>query len=162
MTTPARIRPARAGDLDQMAALFFDIHTFHVRLRPDLFRDAPIGELRAHLAGQLDDEDVRILVAEQDDRLVGYALLRRISHPGTLLAYCFTWMLIDTIVVHRDYRKRRIGSSLVDACLDLAREQKADRLILDFMEGNDGAKAFYLKKGFRYEKHRFEARLDPD
>jgi len=48
---------------------------------------------------------------------------------------------------------------LLDACIEQAHSQKAGRLILDFMEGNDRAKEFYLKRGFRFEKHRLEATL---
>ncbi len=69
------------------------------------------------------------------------ALYERKPEPGELL--------MDGIAVDREYRGRGIGGLLLDALAAFAREEGFDRLRLDVIDSNPGAKALYERVGFR-------------
>ena len=85
----------------------------------------------------------RTLVAVKDDEVVGVATF------GTQNDAFVMWKLY----VLPDYHGHGIGSRLMDAVVDRAREAEHDRIILSYMEGNQLAARFYRRHGF-VETHR--------
>jgi ribosomal protein S18 acetylase RimI-like enzyme len=60
--------------------------------------------------------------------------------------------------VHRDWRGKGIGTRLIDAALDSARELKLERIELEVFASNKNAVSLYGKKGFEVEGIRRKAR----
>lgn len=80
-----------------------------------------------------------VLVAEVDDRIVGMAGLGEKDGVPVL------WKLY----VLPETQGSGVGSALMAAVFERLRDQGADRLRLEYLDGNDRAAAFYRAQGFR-------------
>ncbi|MCG8376693.1 MAG: GNAT family N-acetyltransferase [Chlorobiales bacterium] len=58
-------------------------------------------------------------------------------------------LLMDGIAVHRDYRGKGIGRRLLEELAVYAREEGYDRLRLDVIDTNSGARKLYERVGFK-------------
>ena len=96
---------------------------------------------------QLDDPRHAWWVAQQDQRLAGFA------HASLDGADC----KLDKLYVHPDLQRQGIGRALLATAQDWARAQHAHRLWLQVNRGNTQAIAAYQKQGFHIvESHVFD------
>ena len=96
---------------------------------------------------QLDDPRHAWWVAQQDQRLAGFA------HATLDGADC----KIDKLYVHPDSQRQGIGRALLETVQNWARAQHACRLWLQVNRGNTQAIAAYQKQGFHIvESHVFD------
>lgn len=80
----------------------------------------------------------RLLVAEADERVLGYAVLWFSADEGEL----------GDLAVHPDVRRRGVGRRLVHACLNEARRRRARSLFLEVRSSNLAARGLYQALGF--------------
>ena len=90
-------------------------------------------------AGELDNPLACYFVAEEEGRLLGYAGLWGISGEGN----------ITNIAVEPEYRRKKVGSSLLSALIGYAREHRFKFLTLEARISNEPAKRLYKAFGFR-------------
>ena len=135
------IRPARVGDIDDVVRLgelwaVEDITFGHV--------PTPAEQLKAQL-------DHYFWVAEDSARIVGFAYGS--VHTSECLAVIpagETYLEVDEVYVHPDYRCQSIGSQLVDRLIDEAGSHGITRFLL--MSANKDWQrtvSFYQKHGFK-------------
>jgi RimJ/RimL family protein N-acetyltransferase len=128
----ARVRPARAADLDLL------VHAARASLveehRPDPFEGDPEGFLR-WVSGRVP----RALVVESEGRVafVGYADVRR--PQGHLLQGVYTWP---------EFRRRGLAAAGVSALCELAFASGAAHVQLAVVDGNLPAERLYRRVGF--------------
>jgi len=75
------------------------------------------------------------------------------------MAICYirysTWkgpvLYLEDLVVKDEYRKLGVGSALLDACLDFAKEKKHTRMTWQVLEWNEPAIKFYKKHGVTFD-----------
>jgi ribosomal-protein-alanine N-acetyltransferase len=79
-------------------------------------------------------------VAEQGGEIVGFLIAKR--EPRKVLH-------IVTIDVVESWRRRGVGSVLIDAAEQWARDSKLDLIGLETAEDNLAAQRFYSKRGYR-------------
>jgi GNAT superfamily N-acetyltransferase len=99
------------------------------------------------------------LLAYLEEELVGYASLREAPAPAGLEG----GNAIEIVQLYSDQRMigKGVGPALMQACLDIAREQHRDWVWLGVWEHNHRAIAFYAKWGFeRFGEHLFIVGLD--
>ncbi len=133
--TPA-IRAAIPGDAAQLHALIQD-HAAHERSRAPL----TVAELAALLAA--DPPPIRVLVAEQAGRILGY------------VAVTFDWSLwrarpygqLEGLFVAAGTRGAGLGARLLDAAVERAAEAGLDRLEWQTPAWNADAIRFYRRAG---------------
>ena len=77
------------------------------------------------------------LVADLEDRVVGYAVLRVAGEVADL----------ERIAVGPAHRRIGLATALLDGLRDRARRSGADRVVLEVGEANAGARAFYRASG---------------
>jgi GNAT superfamily N-acetyltransferase len=77
---------------------------------------------------------------------VGFALLGSTELPGS--SPDGSDLELKRIYTLSRYHGSGMGSQLMEAAVDCAREKRARRLLLGVYAGNDRALAFYAKKGF--------------
>ena len=121
------IRPATAADVDAIARLEQE------NLGKDAWSRALVEE---GVAGEL--PTVRYLVAEEGDYVVGHAVVSVVADISEL----------QRIAVDPFHRRDGLATRLLDEVVVLARDEGADRLLLEVREDNDGAIAFYAARGF--------------
>ncbi len=147
-----KIRPAQAGDLEDLLALEHEV--FHTdRLS------------RRSLRRFLGSPQAQLLIAELDGRLAGYALVLFRSNSAVARLY--------SIAISPHAGRRGIGRLLLAAAEEAALARNARSLRLEVHEKNDPAIALYKKSGYRVFGHhkeyygdrgnalRFEKRLRP-
>ena len=97
--------------------------------------------------------DTKIFVAvNKDGKIIGATTLlieQKFIHEGGLVGH------IEDVVTHKDFRKIGVGSSLIEASLDFARNAGCYKVILDCSEENV---PFYKKLGF--ERRSIQMRID--
>lgn len=122
-----RLRDIRLRALTDAPASFASSHEREVAFPPETW------------AERLADPASGWWVARTGDGAdVGLVCLRMEETGGHLLSM---W-------VAPEVRAARVGSRLVDAALAWARENGAERVRLWVVDGNEGARAFYARKGF--------------
>ena len=76
-----------------------------------------------------------------------------VEADGRIVAVLVLWLLVDeahiaTIATHPDFRRQRIGETLMLEALRSARAEGARRAFLEVRAGNMAAQALYKKYGF--------------
>jgi GNAT superfamily N-acetyltransferase len=103
-----------------------------------------VEEFTALWGGTLDDPSSCWRIVEVDRRPVGFGLIYlaapRTRPPGAFLH----WAYLD-----QRYRHQGLGRLLLDDLLNWARAQGANRVELQFIDGNEAAYRFWTKMGFR-------------
>lgn len=108
----------------------------------------PLFEVEASDLAQLDDpqgaiidKGGRVLIAEYDGQPVGTAALVNGHEPGTVE--------LVKMSARADLRGIGIGKALISACIESARDMKADRIWLETNSQLDAALGLYRASGFR-------------
>jgi putative acetyltransferase len=133
-----KIRPARPEDSEAMYA----VYTTSVRtLAKDHHTPAQIevwvGGLTPQTFARSVDGQLLLVAEEIDGHIVGYAHLD-VPRGG-----------VEAIYVHPDYARKRIGSQLLEAMEEVARQAGITELNLD---ASPNAVPFYAQAGFRAEQ----------
>ena len=106
------------ADYDAMVVLFGELDEFHRQARPDFFRrfDGP-ARTREQIAQWLAGPGSTVLVAEDDDEIVGLAVLLARLPSAFAGAVPRRVIELDNLVVRADRRGRSIGHRLLRAMM---------------------------------------------
>lgn len=88
---------------------------------------------------ELINENARYLVAKLDRKIVGYVGIWLILDEGH----------ITNVAVHNDYRGQKIGDKLVQALVNLCKENNINSMTLEVRVSNIVAQNLYKKYGFK-------------
>ena len=88
------------------------------------------------------------------------------SRPAAIAGLAVVAQLIDdcelcNLVVLPEYVSKRVGSSLLQACVEVAQYFKIPRMLLEVRQSNHHAIEFYKKNGFRIISERKNYYLNP-
>lgn len=141
-----RIRRAQPEDIDGLVALFKSV----AEERRFILTEPPIDYERRkqQFLETLQSEDACVFLAEADEDVVGELTVfrRYASSPATI-----------GMAVLAPWRGRGVGTALMQACVDWAREAGVHKLGLEVFPWNEAAIALYRKFGFveegRLRKH---------
>ena len=140
----ARIASADSADVAELAEVA--ARTFPLGCPPSItpaniaaFVDANLSEAR--FAEYLADPQRRILTANRDNRIVGYAMLVREVGDDPQVE-------LSKMYVLPDHHGSGIATALMNAALEEAAEWGASRVWLGVNQKNQRAQRFYEKSGF--------------
>lgn len=88
---------------------------------------------------ELKNDLARYLVAELDNKIVGYVGVWFVVDEGH----------ITNVAVHSDYRGKKIGDKLVKEMIKLCKESKLVAMTLEVRSSNTVAQNLYRKYGFK-------------
>ena len=153
------IRFAESRDIPGMIELLKQVGEVHHVIRPDLFRAGAQKYNEADLAALLKDPTRPILVAVEEDQVLGYAfcILQVTENDPVLMDKKVLY--IDDLCVDENCRGRHVGKALYDQVLEFARELGCGSVTLNVWCGNDSAMAFYEKRGLKPQKIGMEVKL---
>ena len=144
-----RVRTASLRDHEAMCALFDELDELHRRARPEMFRpfDGP-ARTREQVARWLSEPGSTILVAENEESVVGLAVL--LTRPDSSFAGAVPRKVVelDNLVVRADQRGQKIGRRLLAATVEWARQRKASHVEVAVHAFNRDARRFYEGFGF--------------
>lgn len=98
------------------------------------------------LTDELRDAHSRFYFAKSGHDIVGYIKIN--LRPSSAEIKNIYSLEIERIYVRRDFQGKKVGLSLYEKAMHIARESKADHVWLGVWEKNDNAIAFYNKLGF--------------
>jgi GNAT superfamily N-acetyltransferase len=143
------VRSARSEDLPAVARLAAELVRMHHRLDPRRFMlIEPVEDgYQWFFSRELRRDAARILVAEEEGRILGYAYATLEERNwNDLLDACGK---LNDLYVDAGARRRGIARGLVDAIFAWFRERKAPRVVLLSAWQNPDAHAFFAALGFR-------------
>ncbi len=105
---------------------------------------AAADDVSLRLAYWLDDPMSRILVAEQDSRVIGCLSLHAIPY----LERTGRWARVESLVVDSAARRSGVARSLVQAAEDTARQWGCLAMEITSARYRDDAHAFYQRLGY--------------
>ena len=146
------IRRARAGDLPRMVELWNQLMGFHQELDPTYRLLPDAGERWVkYIETKFDDDEWRVLVAECNGRVVGYAVAAVQDYPPVFENPRHGFL--QEIAVLAELREQGIGRSLVDATVEWLGREGVAETIVRIDERNPASLALFASAGF----HRFVA-----
>ena len=151
MTEAIRIRPAAEADLPELVELLRQLFELEQDFEPDASKQ------QAGLSLMLESPFAELLVAECGGRVAGFCGVQ----PQISTAMGSYAAQIEDLVLHPEFRRRGIGSRLLDAAGAWAKQRGARRLQLNCDDQNLPAMRFYEARNwirthlFNYFKFNF-------
>ena len=150
MTLQVTVRPAVAADRAAVGRLGALLVSEHHEFDPQRFI-APIPNLSERygdfLIGQSKRAEMRVLVAQREGAVVGYAFGG--MEGNDYMALRGPAGVIYDLVIDPDHRRQGIGQVLLAAVLDALAELGAPRALLFTADKNHVAQSLFDKAGFR-------------
>lgn len=143
--TSLSVRFAEENDLHCVNELRKQVNDLHVAGKPDVFKPGFNDTLRDYVHVIFRDPEQRIVVAEQNGIICGFAVLHHIFKPANPFMYERDYLDIDEFCVDKAYRRQGVASAMVAFIKDLAKEQGYHRIELNMWEFNQDALVFYEK-----------------
>jgi len=143
------IRAATLDDYGSMCALLAEVDELHRLGVPWMFQ-RPSAEPRPKdfFEQLLNGPDSTLLVAEAGSGLVGVATALLRSAPDFAVFISQTWGVLDNIAIAQAWRRRGVGSALIEHAERWLQDRSANWIELGVYEFNEGARAFYQKLGY--------------
>lgn len=134
-----RIEPATLDDLNELTELLFELFSHESDFIPN--RETEMRGLRLLLE---QPSRGRVFVLRSPIKIIGMInLLITIStaEGGFVL-------VLEDLIVHRDYRRQGFGTRLLDYAIDFAKKKKFLRITLLADTPNEELQCFFAKNGF--------------
>jgi ribosomal protein S18 acetylase RimI-like enzyme len=155
------IRRATPRDLPALGKLGASLVRAHYEFDPQRFLpESPETASRygSFLGTQLHDSDVAILVAEQEDVVIGYVYTAIEGYDYMSLRGPAG--VLHDIVVDPEHRGQGVGRMLLDAAMAFLKSHRAPRAVLSTAAHNETAQRLFERAGFRRTMIEMTAELD--
>lgn len=140
------IRPARIGDLAAIIGLWRELQNINAAFDPRLKLNSDAADWFVnYLEEQLDNTSAAVVVAEKDERVVGYTFGQVMRRPTLLSGDCG---YIADICVQSDARGQGIGRSLHGWLKAWFVAQGITAVELQVVRANPASQAFWRKMGY--------------
>ena len=145
------IRQAEISDIPEILRLLKQVCNVHHAIRPDIFKRDGSKYYDLDLIDILNDEDLPVWCAIEDDKLLGYCFCRvDISFgPASTVR---KELYIDDLCVDETAREKGVATCLFTHVRMLAKMNGFQFITLNVWEGNDSAMRFYEKMGMKPRK----------
>ena len=138
-----RIRRARRGDERGIEDLYRQLHEGD-------YRSPGSGRMRRALRAVIDKTDQVLLVAVEEDRIVGTNHVLIFKHLARALRPA---AIVENMVVDSSRRGAGVGDLLMEAALKIARRRKCYKLSLTSNRKRAQAHRFYERFGMHHTHH---------
>ena len=151
------IRYARQQDFPDIQIINQQLHAFHLQERADLFNDCYQNSIdQAYYNVLLISKKHQIIVVEDYNKIVGYAILEIKTNPGNDLLQERRYLLIDQMAILSSYWHQGLGKLLFAHIEETARRECVSAIELNVLHMNKKAVAFYQSMGMQVQSYRFE------
>jgi ribosomal protein S18 acetylase RimI-like enzyme len=141
------IRKAASSDVDRIVELRSLLQR-HVEVSNSLvWRITDEGEklLKQKVENDLANSDIRVLLAEADDVIIGYVqgeVTSRSDYMPRTVGH------VSLIYVLKQFRRKGVGTRLIKELCNFFNSNKAEHLTVRYIIGNKEAEDFWKKLGF--------------
>ena len=153
------IRFAMEQDVPGIVKLLRQVGRVHHEGRPDLFRSDAQKYSPSQILGMLNDPNLPIFVAVEEDTVLGYGFcMMEILENHSVMNDRQT-LYIDDLCVLEECRGRHIGSAIYQHVLEYAKYRGCYNVTLNVWCCNESAMKFYESLGMKSQKIGMEAIL---
>ena len=143
------IRFAKENELARVNELRKQVNDLHVEGKPEIFRAGFNDELQDFIYKIWEDPEQKIVVAELNGVICGFAVLHHIHRPESPFMQERDFMDVDEFCVDKEYRRQGIATEMISFIRNYTKEMGIKRLELNMWEFNQDALAFYEAVGFK-------------
>lgn len=141
------IRSAEKKDIKTILILLDEVNEIHEKARPDIFKRGQKYHEK-DIEDLLNDKKIHILVAEEENTVLGYAILKEEKQKEDELMKERRFLYMDDLCVDSKTRGKGVGTKLLRAAEDLARSLSYPSITLRVWGFNKSAIAFYQREGY--------------
>ena len=144
------VRPAQRRDVEALGRLGAMLMRAHYAFDPQRFLapgESAESGYASFLGSILDDPDGRVLVAEENGAVIGYAYAA--LEPLSWKELRGPAGFVHDVAVREGERRKGVAARLMDAAIAWLRERGAPRVVLWTAAQNDPAHALFRRLGFR-------------
>lgn len=139
------IRLATTNDVKTLQELNHEVFLDNYQYESDLIIDWAKSEAgEKYFRVLLEDASSCCLIAEENNQPIGYLAA---THKD-LNYHSDKYLEIDNMGVNPDYRSKGVGSELIKKCLNWAKDNSYQKVIVNTFFQNTKAISFYRKNGF--------------
>lgn len=153
------IRKAKIEDIKEISDILMQVSKLHSDNRPDIFKDKKMSEIIKWSEDILKDNQKIVIVAESESKICGVAVCKIKTINEHINVKDTKIFSVDELCVDKDYRKKGIGSNLIEEAKKLAEENNCNRLELNCWKFNQDAMKFYKNIGFEEQRIFFEMKV---
>lgn len=136
------IRFAKESELVRVNELRKLVNDLHVEGKPEIFRAGFNDELRDFIYKIWKDPEQKIVVAELNGVVCGFAVLHHIHRPENPFMLERDFMDVDEFCVDKEYRRQGIATKMMSFIRNYTKEKGIKRLELNMWEFNQDALHF--------------------
>lgn len=152
------IRPAKKIDLDALMVLLEEMVIYHAKIDRYYKSFREYSGLRAEAESWLSNKDMRVLVAEDNGGLIGYAQVS-VEDAPTYAAVKKIGVVYDMFVLP-PYRRKGIAEMLFNEAMDWFGSKKIKNIELSVDARNAAGVKYWESLGFFVYKLRMRLNLD--
>ncbi len=149
------IRDLRKDDYEAVEEIMRQIHTLHVKGKPDFYAAAETVYEKSEFGGMTENEN-KILLAAEEDGVEGICIIS-IRYKSNMIKSKTAYL--DVLGVREDKRRKGIATKLFCEAEKRAKAAGAKRLDLMVWDFNKTALKFYKAMGMTEQRYIFEKPL---
>lgn len=150
------IRDIVVEDFEKVNELMKEVHTIHVKNRPDLYMDIDELYLKKQFEEDVKNENIISILAEEGEQILGICFVS--FREKTCMVKKRT-AYMDELCVGKKYRKQGVGTKLFYYVQAEVKRMGAERLDLMVWGFNDSAYKFYEKMGMCVQRYILEKEI---
>ncbi len=143
-----RLRPVVQDNYEAVCQIFAEGDAFHSRGRPDLFRPATPSRSCEFFESYLNTDERQLWVAENENEIIGLVEWHVVIRPEQPTMFARRFAMVDSLLVTESMQRQGIGTALMKAVHNWAREREIIEIELNVHEFNQGAITFYESLGY--------------
>ncbi len=157
------IRLANTDDAKRIGELWLEMVAYHRQFDAIMFNASEQGAkfYQESIISRLNDPNTRVLVAEEDSKVVGYVLGMIVDIVAEVFQPVRSGFLAD-IYVHSDYRRNGIGRELVERLVLWFQSNEITYYEWHVAEKNRDAVQFWQSMGGETTMLRMRAKIEGD
>lgn len=140
------IRIANKEDIEDLQKLYYELENDAVTFQPEHFVHGDRDE--AFFDSIFNSENQDILVAEEDDNIVGFAHVVILEQKKVPCLIPERVIYLQDLDVSEELRSQGIGAKLIEACKDYGKKKGADFMRTQVFPQNVRGMKFYERAGF--------------
>ncbi|WP_294362525.1 GNAT family N-acetyltransferase [uncultured Clostridium sp.] len=153
------IRVAKVKDYKSICNISKELHLYHVKNRPDIYKQERKPIYKSYYNEILKDNNIEVIVITVDDKVVGYTIIRYVDLKNIDLLKDRYYAYIDEICIKETFRRQGLGKILFEYIYNLIKNKGAESLELGVWSFNKVALKFYKAMGMVEKNIRMEKKI---
>lgn len=156
-----KIREAIKNDYIDVGNLAKEVHSLHVKNRPDIYLEVDNPLLKDRFEDLLNSNTTKIFVAEDinNKELIAYSVVQIMQQRNIHLLLPSKFVYIDDFCVKSNSQMSGIGKLLFNHIVDYAKSEGVSSIQLTVSEFNKNAIKFYESLGMSTRNRKMELNL---